>query len=82
MRAIEERVALLEGRMMEQVQLFSDIREALARLERRMDAVDARFAQVDAHLDDVRKDASVDFRWIVGIQVTTLVAVVAALLAR
>lgn len=53
---------------MEQAQVFSDIREALARLERRMDAV--------------RNDVAVDFRWIVAVQVTTLVAVVAALLAR
>jgi uncharacterized coiled-coil protein SlyX len=77
--AIEERVALLEGRMIEQAQLFNDIRDALARLERR---VDAGFERVDARIDAVRKDASVDFRWIFGIQITTLIAVVAALLGR
>jgi hypothetical protein len=64
---------------MEQAQVFKDIREALARLESRMDA---GFERVDARIDAVQKDARIDFRWIVGIQVTTLVAVVAALLAR
>ncbi len=93
MATTEQRVALLEGRLMEQTQVFADIRDVLARLERRVDAgfdrvdarfgqVDTRFGQVDVRIDAMRKDAGVDFRWIVGIQVTTLVAMVAALLAR
>ncbi len=100
MATTEQRVALLEGRLMEQTQVFADIRDVLARLERRVDAgfdrvdarfgqvdarfgqVDARFGQVDDRIDAIRKDAIVDFRWIVGIQVTTLVAMVATLLAR
>jgi hypothetical protein len=102
--AIEARVALLEGRMLEQAQVFADIRETLRSLDQRLTGlegkVDASVAsllqslatlqgglmatkQSVASLQDalaaVRKDAAIDFRWIVGIQVTVLIAVVAAL---
>lgn len=116
MEMIEERVAALEGRMMEQSQMFADIRATLGRLEQRtddgfarvdrqfdridarFDRIDDRFVQIDARLansddrfntlldrlDDrfqrIESRAATDFRWIVGIQMTTLVAVVAALL--
>lgn len=101
----EERLAFVEGRVAEYTQTFSDLREAIAGLERRMDV---RFTQMDARLDrlDVRLDRmdarldriegrsdrmdgrfdqlsaemSKNFRWVVGIQVTTLITVVATLL--
>jgi hypothetical protein len=88
---IEERLAFVEGRVAEHSQMFSDLREAIAGLERRMDA---RFAQIEARLDRIegrldRMDGRFDqltvemsrnFRWVVGIQVTTLITVVATLL--
>jgi chromosome segregation ATPase len=134
---IEERVAFVEGRLVEQSALFSDIRTAISslggrldhrcdqldhrmgrldqridRLDQRMDGLDQRmdgldqrmdgldqrmdrieermdrfadrmdrrFGQVDARLERVAGDQSMNFRWLVGIQVTTLVTVVAALL--
>jgi hypothetical protein len=80
---IEERMAFVEGRLVEQSALFSDIRAAMASLELRMDRrfekVDARFLQVEARLDQLGADQSKNFRWLVGIQITTLVAVVGAL---
>jgi hypothetical protein len=81
---IEERMAFVEGRLVEQSALFSDIRAAMAsldlRMDRRFEQVDARFLQVEARLDQLGADQSKNFRWLVGIQITTLVAVVGALL--
>ena len=103
MAAIEERVALLEGRMLEQAQIFAEIRQTLRSLdqrltglERKLDTSVASLHQSLATLQDsiatkasaaalqdglaaVRRDAALDFKWIVGIQMTVLIAVVAAL---
>jgi hypothetical protein len=89
--SIEERVAFVEGRLVEHSEMFSDLRAGLSglgqridRLEQRMDhrfeQVDARFLQVEARLDRLGGDLSKSFRWIVGIQITTLLTVVATLL--
>jgi len=64
---IEERVAMLDGRMIEQSEMFSDIRTTLGRLEGRFNRLESRVAT--------------NFRWIVGIQITTLITVVAALIS-
>lgn len=81
---IDERVAFVEGRLVEQSAVFADIRAALGSLEHRMDRrfeqVDARFLQVEARLDRLGEDQSKNFRWLVGIQITTLIAVVGTLL--
>jgi len=111
---LEERVAFLEGRVVEHSHMLDGIREAIVHLEQRMDrrfelleqrftgldsrfvsidqrfaAIDQRFASVDQRLNalDMRIDGldakmSRQFMWLVGIQVTTLVAIVAALVAR
>jgi uncharacterized coiled-coil protein SlyX len=104
---LEERVAFLEGRVVEHSHMLDGIREAIVHLEQRMDrrfelleqrfaaidqrfaAIDQRFASVDQRLNslDLRIDGldakmSRQFMWLVGIQVTTLVAIVAALVAR
>ena len=76
MAAIEERMALLEGRMVEQAQVFADIRETLRSLDQRLTGLDQKVGSVHQSL---RRDAATDFKWLVGIQVTTLIAVVAAL---
>jgi len=96
--SIEERVAFVEGRLVEHSELFSDLRAGLSglgqridhleqRMDRRFEQVDARFAQMDARflqvearLDQLGGDQSKNFRWIVGIQITTLITVVATLL--
>ena len=81
---IDEWVAFVERRLVEQSAVFSDIRVALGSLEHRMDRrfeqVDARFLQVEARLDRLSEDQSKNFRWLVGIQITTLIAVVGTLL--
>jgi hypothetical protein len=96
--SIEERVAFVEGRLVEHSEMFSDLRAGLSslgqridhleqRIDRRFEQMDARFAQIDARflqvearLDRLGGDLSKNFRWIVGIQITTLLTVVATLL--
>jgi hypothetical protein len=46
--SIDERVALLEGRVVEQSMRVDDVRDALTRLEERMDR---RFEQLEQRLD-------------------------------
>ena len=88
MITVDERLALLEGRVSEHSQMFPDLREAIAslgrRLDSRMDRLDHRLDRLESRLDTdlgtLRTEMTGHFRWIVGIQVTTLIAVVAALL--
>ncbi|MPY86435.1 MAG: hypothetical protein GEU99_00760 [Luteitalea sp.] len=75
MRTLQERVAHIEGQMVEQSQAFADIRGGLRRLEQRMDRFDQR-------MDSLHDKMSRQFVWIVGIQFTTLVAMIGAVLAR
>ena len=93
MPTIEERVAFMEGQMSELSHGLIDLRDVVRHLEqavRHLDQkVDTRFAQVDARFDLMdRRFAALDdkvsrqFVWVVGVQVTTLVAMIGALLAR
>jgi len=61
MAAEAERLAFLEGRIVEHSRQIDGIREAIQSLDAKV---------------------SRQFMWLVGIQVTTLAAIVAALLAR
>ena len=86
MPTLEERVAYLEGQVSEQSRALVGVRDALRHLEQRVDArfeaVDRRFDTVDRRIDALDDKVSRQFVWLVGIQVTTLVAIVGALLAR
>ena len=97
MPTLEERVAYLEGQVSEQSHSMLEVREAVRDLERRLDArfeaIDRRFENMERRIDTLdagfsrRVDALDDkvsrqFIWVVGIQVTTLVAIVGALLTR
>lgn len=75
MAALEQRVAYLEGQVQQFPQMFSLLREDVARLDARFDHVDGRFERLEERM-------SRQFMWTVGIQVTTLLAVVGALLSR
>ena len=68
MARAEERVAYLEGQVSELSEGLSDVRSGIRRLEERMDALDSKMSH--------------QFMWLMGIQVTTLVTVVAALISR
>jgi uncharacterized coiled-coil protein SlyX len=78
MSTLEERVAYLEGQVSEQSHAMLEVRDAVRNLERRMDA---RFESVDRRIDTLDEKVSRQFVWLVGIQVTTLVAVVTAFIA-
>lgn len=85
MDRVEERMAYVEGRLEEQSLVMTDMREAVVRLEdrmeRRFEAVDRRFDAVDRRFDRLEDRMSRYFMWQVGIQITTLTAVVVALLS-
>lgn len=86
MAGVEERVAYLEGRVEDHSHMVNGIREALvsleARMDRRFEAIDRRFETIDRRFEAIDQrfetlDAKISrqFVWLVGIQVTTLVAV-------
>ena len=70
--AMLERVAYLEGQVNEQSQAFVALRESLGRFEQR---VDARFDALDGKM-------SHQFLWMIGIQITILLAVLGAVFSR
>lgn len=76
---VEERVAFLEGRVVEQSNTLGGIREAMASLENRLDQ---RFERVDQRFDALDAKLSRQFMGLAGMLLTTLVAVVTALVTR
>ena len=83
MPTADERLAFVEGRMTEQSQTFLEIRDEMREMrgEMRAEMRDIRGELRDAirRLDD---RVSRQFMWLVGIQVTTLAAIVVALISR
>jgi hypothetical protein len=86
MPIVEERLASLEARMqriedlfMLVVELRDDMTRQFAGVNRQFADVNRRFDDVNRQFIDVRSDAHRDFRWIVGIQLTTMATVIGAL---
>ena len=79
MATLEERVAYLEGKVEEHSQGFIAIRDAIARLEERLDR---GLETLDRRMDRLDDKMSRQFIWTIGIQITTLLAVTGAVLAR
>jgi hypothetical protein len=77
---------MLEERVDGQMQMVDELRQTIARIDQRVDrgfeAMDRRFDRVDRRIDDLRKEMAVDFRWLVGIQVTMFVVLLGAFFAR
>jgi hypothetical protein len=90
MPTIEERVAYLEGQVSEQSHALLEVRDSVRHLEQRMEArfdsfeqrIDTRLAGVDRRIDGLEDKLSRQFVWTVGVQVTTFVTIVAAILSR
>jgi uncharacterized coiled-coil protein SlyX len=84
-QSLEERVAYLEGRVSDQIQAQNELRELVVQLNQRVDHLDRkidRFREGLANRIDALDDkVSRQFVWLVGIQVTVLIAVVSALSA-
>jgi len=83
---LEERVSFLEGRVVEQSNRLDGVREAVVSLEQRFDqrfvSLEQRIVSLEDRMDRRFDGVDRQFKWLVGLQVTTLVAMVAALLAR
>ena len=84
---IREAVANLEQRMDRRFEGVDQRLEALTdRMDRRFESLDLRLAALDQKLDGsvAALDQKLDqrFAWLLGAQITTLIAIVAALLAR
>jgi hypothetical protein len=90
MPTIEERVAYLEGQVSEHSHTMVEIRDSIREMERRFDTrfdqierrFETRFDVVDRRFEGLDDKVARHFTWLVGIQVTTLVAILGALLAR
>ena len=93
MPTLEERVAYLEGKIEEHSRGFGEIRDLIVHLNGRVDALDqkidrfreelsARIDRLDARIDALDEKFSRFFLWTIGIQVTVLLAVIGALLAK
>jgi hypothetical protein len=75
----EERTARVEGQVSELSLRLSGVDAAIRHLEQR---TDARFDAVDRRFEALDEKISRQFTWLIGIQITTLVAIVAALISR
>ena len=90
MPTAEERLAYVEGRMTEQSQMFVEMRQEMREIrgelrdEMRQIRGDLRegFRRVDDKFEVMEARMSRDFRWLIGIQLTTLVAIIVALMTR
>jgi hypothetical protein len=79
MAGVDERVAYLEGRVEDHSLMVNGVRDALmsleARMDRRFEAIDRRFEAIDQRFETLDAKMSRQFVWVIGIQVTTLIAV-------
>lgn len=76
---LDARVARVEGHVSELSLRLTGVEDAIRHLEQR---TDARFDAVDRRFEALDEKMSRQFTWLVGIQITTLVAIVAALISR
>ena len=79
-KTVEERVTEVEYKVAENARSIDGLREAIVEgfkaMERRFEAMEQRF---DRRLEVVDENMSRQFRWIVGIQITTLLAMIGAI---
>lgn len=92
-QTVEERVTLVEHKVAENAngieRLYAAIVDLGDRMERRFEAVDRRFEALEQRWDRrfeamerrfeaLEERQSTHFRWVIGVQLTTTVAIVAA----
>ena len=86
-KTVEERVTEVEYKVAENARSIDGLREAIVEgfkaMERRFEAMERRFEAMeqrfDRRLEVVDENMSRQFRWIVGIQITTLLAMIGAI---
>lgn len=94
---LEERVAYLEGKVEEHSRGYADIREGFQHLEQRLTFLDQKVdrfrdelagridsldQRMSSRIDALDQKISTQFRWLVGIQIMVLLAVISALVAK
>lgn len=83
MPTLEERVAYIEGQVSEQSHSLLEVRDTVRHLEQRLEArFDTLEQRTEARYRALEDKVSRQFVWTVGVQVTTFVAIVGALLSR
>ena len=91
MPSVEERLAYLEGRIEEHTHAMNGFRDGVRQINHRMDGlsgridglsarVDALDRKLDARFDNLDQKVSRTFLWVVGVQMTILLAVIGALI--
>ena len=93
-KTVEERVTEVEYKVAEYARSIDGLRETIVEgfkaMDRRFEAMDRRFEAMDRRFEDmgqrfdrrlevVDENMSRQFRWIVGIQITTLLAMIGAI---
>ena len=92
MKTVEERLTIVEHKVAENARGIDGLRDAVVKgfeaMDRRFEAIDRRFETIDRRFEAmdrrfvvVDQNMSRQFRWIVGIQMTTLLAMVGAIAA-
>jgi hypothetical protein len=90
--SIEQRVERVEVHVDAQNERFTELRNDLRRFQQEVSArfaeVNARFAQIDVRflaleqkVDAVRHEMALQFRWLVGLMLTGMATIAAAILA-
>ena len=81
---LEERVAYLEGKVEEHSKVWSDLKDMMINHDSKMIAfeqrIDRRFEAIDRRFEAIDQKFSKYFLWIIGIQVSVLLAVIASML--
>lgn len=91
--ALEQRLNFVERQTGDQAAMIGGLRDAVSRFELRCDRIEARIDRLETRMDRFEEridqrflsfDRKLDqrFGWLVGLQVTTLIATVAAVLSR
>jgi archaellum component FlaC len=61
---------------------FEQIDRRFEQIDRRFEKIDVRLDRIDERLYDLRREISTQFRWTIGVMMTLVAGVVAAILSR
>jgi chaperonin cofactor prefoldin len=61
---------------------IAHLEEACERINKRLDAIDAEIRELRSSLETLRQDLTSQFRWVVGLWATTILAVLGLYLRR
>lgn len=89
--SIEERVAYLKGKVEEHSKVWVDLKDLMVnhdskmiafeqRIDRLFEAIDRRFEAIDRRFEAIDQKFSKYFLWIIGLQISVLLAVRASML--